>query len=170
LTAEHAQLQVEQAEYDFETARLACKLAENRLKQTERQVQRRKITAPIAGRIVQVSRRGGEWVEPGQTVARILAVDRLKAVGFLDASLLVEDLSGHPVRLRVQLPPGEIVEFAGRITFVNSEVNPVNGQVDFGAEIDNRDLRLRPGLRARLIINADAETLSSPSVDLPDEE
>ena len=155
LTAEHACLEVEQAEYDLETAGLACKLAENRVKQAERQIQRRKIAAPVSGRVVQFSRRVGEWVEPGQTVARILAIDRLKAVGFLDSSQLAEDLTGRPVRLRVELPSEGIVEFPGRIKFVHSEVNPVSGQVDFWAEIDNRDLRLRPGQRGKMIIDGD---------------
>lgn len=162
LTAEHAELQVEQAEYDFETAGLACKLAENRVQQAERQIERRRIAAPVSGRVVQFARRRGEWVEPGQTVARILAIDRLKAVGFLDASQLAGDLTGRPVRLRVELPSKGIVEFPGTIKFIHSEVNPVSGQVDFWAEIDNRDLKLRPGLRGKMIIDA-APALTSPA-------
>jgi macrolide-specific efflux system membrane fusion protein len=161
LTAEHAQLQVEQAQYDFETAGLAYKLAENRLAQAERSIERRKVIAPVSGRVVQFSRRAGEWVEPGQTVARILAIDRLKAVGFLDASQLAKDLTGHPVRLRVELPAEGVVEFRGKIQFVHSEVNPVSGQVDFWAEIDNHHRKLRPGLRGEMIIDAGPDNARS---------
>jgi len=39
------------------------------------------------------------------------------------------------------------------VTFVHSEVNPVNGQLDFWAEIENSDHRLRPGLRGSLKIS-----------------
>jgi macrolide-specific efflux system membrane fusion protein len=159
LTAEHAELQLEQARYDFATAQLAVKVAENELQRAERQVERRRIEAPVPGRIVQVFRRQGEWVEPGQTVFRILRIDRLKAVGFLEAAQLTDDLTGRPVTLSVTSPTGDIDQYPGEVKFVHSEVNPVSGQVDFWAEIDNSDLRLRPGQRGQLSIDAgQAET------------
>jgi len=161
LAAEHATLQVEQSEYDFETAQLALKVNENELARAKRQIERRKIVAPTTGRIVQIFRRRGEWVEPGQPVARILRIDRLKAVGFLDAACVTEGLMGRSVRLRVALSDQDPVELLGRITFVHSEVNPVNGQLDFWAEVENRDLLLRPGLKASLVIDdADEESSS----------
>jgi macrolide-specific efflux system membrane fusion protein len=152
LTAEHAKLQVEQAKYELETAQLALRVQENQLQQAARQVERRKIAAPVSGRVVQTFRQPGEWVEPGQAIARVLRIDRLKAVGALDGSRLGSDPSGRPVTLRVDLPQRGPVEFPGRVTFVHSEVNPVNGQLDFWAEIENPDLQLRPGLRASLTI------------------
>jgi macrolide-specific efflux system membrane fusion protein len=152
LAAEHAALEVEQSEYDLETAQLALKLNENELARTKRQIERRRIASPTAGRVVQIFRHRGEWVEPGQTVLRILRIDRLKAVGFLDAAQVTEGLVGRDVKLRVALSAEEPVEFPGKITFVHSEVNPVNGQVDFWAEVENRDLLLRPGLKASLVI------------------
>jgi macrolide-specific efflux system membrane fusion protein len=152
LTAEHAKLQVEQAKYELETAQLALRVQENQLQQAARQVERRKILAPVSGRVVQVFRQPGEWVEPGQAIARVLRIDRLKAVGALEGGRLGSDPTGRPVTLRVDLPQRGPVEFPGRVTFVHSEVNPVNGQLDFWAEIENPNLQLRPGLRALLKI------------------
>jgi macrolide-specific efflux system membrane fusion protein len=152
LTASHAQLQVEQAKYDLETAQLALRVQENQLQQAGRQVERRRIVVPVSGRVVQIFRQVGEWVEPGQPVARVLKVDQLKALGSLDAGRLVSDPTGRAVRLHVELPERGSVEFPGRVTFVHSEVNPVSGQLDFWAEIENQDLQLRPGLRASLKI------------------
>ena len=40
----------------------------------------------IAGVVVEIKRRKGEWVEPGETVIRILRIDSLRAEGFVDAS------------------------------------------------------------------------------------
>jgi len=152
LAAEHATLEVEQSEYDYETAQLALKLNENELARAKRQIERRKIVAPSTGRVVQIFRRKGEWVEPGQPEVRILRIDRLKAVGFLDSTQVTKDLSGRGVKLRVVLSGQEPVEVPGKITFVHSEVNPVNGQLDFWAEVENPDLLLRPGLKASLVI------------------
>ena len=39
--------------------------------------------------------------------------------------------------------------------FVSPEVNPVNGQVRVWADVDNKQLTLRPGLRGHLAIHAD---------------
>lgn len=152
LAADHAKLQVEQAEFELQTAQLALQVNENELRQAERQVERRRILAPIDGRVVQIYRRPGEWVEPGQAVLRVLRVDRLKAVGFLDASQAVTDLVGRPVTLQIALAADRIEQFPGVVTFVNPEVNPVNGQLDFWAEVENRDLLLRPGQRGSLTI------------------
>lgn len=152
LTAEHAKLQVEQAKYELETAQLALRVQENQLQQAARQVERRRIVTPVCGRVVQIFRQPGEWVEPGQAIARVLRIDRLKAVGALEGGRLGSDPTGRPVTLRVDLPQHESVEFRGRVTFVHSEVNPVNGQLDFWAEIENPALQLRPGWRASLKI------------------
>ena len=146
LGADHAKLQVEQAKYDFETAQLALRVQENQVQRAARQVERRKILAPASGRVVQRFREQGEWIEPGQPIARVLCIDRLKAVGSLDARQLSEDPTGRPVILKLEPPGARPVEFRGRVAFVHSEVNPVNGQLDFWAEIENSDLQLRPGL------------------------
>jgi macrolide-specific efflux system membrane fusion protein len=152
LSAERAALELEQAKYDYETAQLALRVSENQLQQAERRIERRRIVAPATGRVVQIFRRQGEWVEPGQPVVRMLRIDQLKAVGFLDAATLAEDPTGRPVVFRTTLPGEDAAEFSGKITFVHSEVHPVNGQVDFWAEIENPDLKLRPGLQGTLTI------------------
>ncbi len=153
LAVDHARLQVEQAKYDRQTAQLALRLQENALARAELQIERRQIPSPTSGRVVQILRQRGEWVEPGQPVARVLRLDRLKAVGYLDARSGALDLTGRPVRLEVRLADDETpVQYAGTVTFVHSEVNPVNEQLDFWAEIANPDLRLRPGQKASLVI------------------
>ena len=46
-------------------------------------VKRRKIFAELSGIVVEVNRHPGEWVEPSETVFRLLRMDRLRAEGFL---------------------------------------------------------------------------------------
>ena len=152
LAAEHTKLQVEQAKYEFETAQLALRVQENQVQRAQRQLERRRIPAPVSGRVVQLFRQQGEWIELGQPIARVLRLDRLKAIGSLDARRLSSDPTGRSVSLKVELPQPGQAEFQGRVTFVHSEVNPVSGHLDFWAEIENPDLLLRPGLRASLTI------------------
>src|SRR5262249_21730328 len=94
----------------------------------------------------------GEWVEPGQTVLRILQMDPLRVEGFVPARQLTVDPTGRPARLSIDLPGRPGSEFLGRVSFVSPGVNPVNGQVRIWVEVANADLRLRPGLQGRLTI------------------
>jgi macrolide-specific efflux system membrane fusion protein len=152
LAAEKAALAVEQAEFDFELAQYAWRLCEQDCRLAAHKLERCRITAPIAGVVVEANRQEGEWVEPKETVFRILRIDRLRAEGFLQATDLVGDLVGRSVTVHVQLPGQEEREFAGQLVFVSPEISPVNGQVRIFAEIENRGLLLRPGLRGRMTI------------------
>jgi macrolide-specific efflux system membrane fusion protein len=94
----------------------------------------------------------GEWVKPGDAVVRILRLDRLRAEGFLKLPVGSDDLNGRPVRLLVDLPQTQGQEFSGKVIFVDPEIDPINAQVRIWAEVENQGLRLRPGMRAKMIL------------------
>ncbi len=152
LTVERDQLAVAQADHEQRLAEAALKLREIELSLARLRLERCRVIAPFDGIVVELKRRAGEWVEPGQDVARILRVDRLQAEGFLDAPDAGRDLVGHRAILIPE--PAGIAEavFEGTIVFVSPELNPVNGQVLVRAEIDNANLVLRPGRRGTLRI------------------
>ena len=152
LTVERAVLEVEQAERDFEIAEFTRQIEENEHQFAEQKVERRKITAPISGVVVQVSRRRGEWVEPGDMVLRILRIDRLRAEGFLNARDIRHDLEDCQVELAVDLPGKPGTKYPGKVVFLSPEIDPVNAQLRIWAEIENRGLLLRPGMRAKMTI------------------
>lgn len=152
LTAERSALEVEQAQHEVQIARLTAKLKQTEMDLATASLERRRIVAPAAGMVVQVYPRAGEWVQPGQKVLRLVQIDRLRVEGFVSASQIEGPLVGSPVRFVVDLPGKKAAKFAGEMVFVSPEVDPVNGQVRVWAEIDNRDLVLRPGLRGRLTI------------------
>jgi len=160
LVAEKTRLEIEQAELEHELAQTAVALKQNDLATAEHAIAQRQITAPLAGFVAQVLKQPGEWVEPGEAIIRILRLDRLKAEGLVSADAFDGSLMGRRVMLTVtqgQKP----VQYSGTIAFVSPEVDPVNGQVRFWAEIENADLALRPGLHGSLTISsADVEQLS----------
>ena len=153
LIAEKAELEIEQAEIDLEVASLEANLKENELQLATRGVDRRKILAPIGGVVVEVKRHAGEFVESGQTMARILRVDRLRAEGFVSAKSLAGNPTGRKTLLTVEVGDRKL-EVPGALVFVSPEVNPISGQVRVWAEFDNPDLLLRPGLQGSMIIHA----------------
>jgi len=156
LAADKAELEIEQALHEQETARLTSRLKEIEMELARQAVDRRTLTAPISGMVVQVNLHQGEWVQAGKTAVRMLRVDRLRVEGFVAAESLPGDLVGRRATLTVDLPGKAGASFEGAVVFVSPEINPVNQQVRVWAEVDNRQLLLRPGLRGTLTIQPDA--------------
>lgn len=152
LEVDRAQLQVEDAEQELSLARILVERGENDVAIADSRIQRRKITSPIEGVVVQVNHRPGEWVEPGESVVRIVRIDRLRAEGFIDSRHLASSLSGRIVKLVVDLPGRGETTFDGELRFVSPEIDPVDGKIRLWAEIENDELLLRPGLRGSLWI------------------
>ena len=63
------------------------------------------------------------------------------------------ELEGCSVKLAAALPPhAKVEEFTGKVVFVSPQLQPVTGQVRIWAEVENRDLQLRPGAHGMLTI------------------
>jgi len=153
LLVEKGNLEVEQAEHDFAVAGFARRVKANELQSAEQKAADHQIKAPIKGIVVQVQRHQGEWVKPGDTVLRLLRIDRLRAEGYVKAKHLGKVAKGFEVRLAVELPQGGGVKLPGRIVFVDPEIEPVNAQFRVWAEFSNPDLQLLPGMRAKMTID-----------------
>jgi RND family efflux transporter MFP subunit len=160
LVADKSTLEIEQAEQELSQARLTLALKQHDLDRAELQVQRRKVTAPITGMVVQWKRHKGDWVEPGTPVVRIVRLNKLRAEGFAPASKLSLADTGRPVTLTVDVA-GQPTDFAGVLAFVSPEIDPVNGQVRFWAEIENPKLQLRPGQTGTLLVRPAAESVTA---------
>ena len=153
LSVDKAKLEVEQAEHERVIAQNNMRFSENEVNLAERQLEICRIVAPLSGIVVQVNRRAGEWVEPGEAVMRVLRIDRLRAEGFLDADQLQSVEVGQTIKLKLNSPGEEQQEFAGVLKFVSPEINPVDGRTRVWAEVENRDLLLRPGMRASMTVD-----------------
>ncbi len=152
LTAERARLEIEQAEHVLTIAEMTARLKQNAFKTAETKLARQTIRAPIDGMVVQLYRHCGEWVEPGQQVARILRMDRLRVEGFVTAGLLDQIETGSPVELVMEQGEQTPATIPGKLVYVNPEVDPINNQVRVWAEVENEGMRLKPGMRGQLLI------------------
>ncbi len=152
LTAQEFTLKLKQAHHDLESAQLTAAMREIELELATRSVERRRIFSPLDGVVVQIKRRRGEWVQPGETVARILRIDRLRVECFLDAKTATHELTGRRVTVRLAVAGNPSAEFRGEVVFVHPEVDAVNGQIRVWAEIDNPDRLLRPGQKGSMTI------------------
>jgi multidrug efflux pump subunit AcrA (membrane-fusion protein) len=152
LLFEQAQLDLERAHRDIKLAKIAMELKKSDLKLSIRNFDLCKITSPLDGVVVEVLKRPGEWVQPGDKVARIVRMDRLRAEGFVLAQQLPAKLEGSSVAVSLTQSGTSGKQYLGKIVFVSPEINPVSGQVRVWAEIDNPEGLLKPGMRATMAI------------------
>jgi macrolide-specific efflux system membrane fusion protein len=152
LEAERAALQVEQAQQELKVAGFTQRLKQNELDYAVWTLERLRIKSPLDGVVVEINQRPGEWVEPGETMFRVVRIDRLRVEAFLDAHQAAGLLVGRPVKLAIDAKGDATAEFSGKIVFVSPEVDPVNGQVRVWAEVENPDGQLRPGVHGKLSI------------------
>lgn len=148
LNVEKLTLERQQAEHELVLERYGVQLKQTQLAAAKLQLAQHEITAPFAGTVVLVRGRLGEWVEVGAPVLRLVAVDRLRAEGFLPAADAHPSLIGKQVTFVV----GEDgAQHTGTLRFVSPEMEPVTRQVRVWAEIPN-DGALRPGQQGTLAI------------------
>jgi multidrug efflux pump subunit AcrA (membrane-fusion protein) len=152
LLADKAQLEIEQAELNLKQAQLSLQVKQHDLDRASLALERRRLSAPFPGMVVQWKKHRGEWVEPGTPIMRLIRLDRLRAEAFLQAESSSPNLVGRTVRFAMTGQEGPASEYEGELVFVSPEIDPVNGQVRIWAEIENKDGKLRPGHTASLII------------------
>lgn len=157
LTRERAQLQVQVAEVDFNVAGLTAEVKQAQVDVAELQIQRRRVLSPLEGRVEQLYKQRGEWVNPGEPILRLVRMDRLRVEGFLKASEFSPDeVDGQPVAVEVVLERGRRERFEGKIEFVSSAVE-ASGEYRVWAEVKNRRTPgghwlLRTGTPAQMVI------------------
>ena len=106
---------------------------------------------------MQIKRRRGEWVQAGETVVRVLRLDRLRAEGFVSAKQIGAAPSAGRLRCGSICPTGPRPRSPASWCSSAPKSIPVNGQIRVWAELENQDLLLRPGVAAEMTIEPAAK-------------
>jgi multidrug efflux pump subunit AcrA (membrane-fusion protein) len=162
LTWKRGELQIEQAEVERRLAEMAVQSQEVDIAAAEDAVGRRKIVAPLDGVVVRVFPHLGEWMQPGDPLARVVRADRLRVEGYVDASRFDPDkVRDRPVTVKISLADDREEAFTGRIVFTSPIVES-GGEYLVWAEVENRQMEeghaeewmLRPGQTAQMTIHS----------------
>ena len=156
LAVEQARIKISVTQFDQSLKSIEARGFDAKARLTAVEVRQRKVLAPLAGEIVEVFYRPGEWVEPGKPIVRLVRLDRLRVEGFVRYDEQSPgSLHGKVVRVEVASAGGVRHTFHGRVTFVSPIVQP-GGEYRIWAEVENRreaeHWLLRPGLEAELTI------------------
>jgi macrolide-specific efflux system membrane fusion protein len=152
---------VEKIGYEIELRRLeranygrTAKIKEAQLKAVQVEIARRKLISPLDGVVVERMKHEGEWVQPGETVLKVVRLDKLRVEGFVPAEKYSpQSIAGAKVLVSVEMPGGGVETAEGVIEFV-SPVVEASGEYRVWTEIENRRVKehwlFRPGTVARM--------------------
>lgn len=160
LNERKSELQIEQAELERRMAALAAASKGVELEAAENAIERRLIKSPLDGVVVQIFPHQGEWMQPGDPLARVVRADKLRVEGYVDSSRFdPEVVRDRPVTVEVTLADDRKETFAGRIVFTSPLVES-GGDYRVFAEVENRQAPgsgqwlLRAGQTARMTIHS----------------
>ena len=123
-------------------------VAAARLSSARLQLSKSNVSAPWSGLIAQRRVEVGDFVAPGQPIAELVDLSKIKVRAPVPANDVPLLKVGAPVEVRVDALPGEVL--VGRIVRLAAEVDPRARTLEVEAVLDNRQGRLRPGMPARL--------------------
>jgi multidrug efflux pump subunit AcrA (membrane-fusion protein) len=160
LNERKSELQIEQAQLERRMAALAAASKGVELEAAENAIERRLIKSPLDGVVVQIFPHQGEWMQPGDPLARVVRADKLRVEGYVDSSRFgPEEVRDRPVTVEVTLADDRKETFAGRIVFTSPLVES-GGDYRVLAEVENRQAPgsgqwlLRAGQTARMTIHS----------------
>ena len=156
LEKERARLQIDKSKLDRKVAKMTADVQQSKVRLADDSIVRRRIESPIDGEVLAVYHAKGEWVNAGESVFRVVRLDRLRVEGFLSAAEFnPSEVACRPVTVEVQLAHGRSVQFTGEVTFVNPEIKAGN-KYRVRAEVENRRENghwlLQPGKEAAMAI------------------
>ena len=111
-------------------------------------LEQRKLYAPLAGVVTKIEKKAGEWVSAGETVVHL--VDLRSVV----VKLNVPDSTARSLQLTqsLEVAVDGVGIRAGSVTFLSPVADPASGLVRLHITVENADLAIRPGTRARVAL------------------
>ena len=165
LNRKKSELQIEQAQLERRLSALDAHSKSVEVAAADNRIERRKISSPIDGMVVQLYPHLGEWMQPGDPLARVVRTDKLRVEGYVDsAKFEPERVHDRPVTVTVTVADAREETFKGRIVFVSPLVEP-GGDFRVFAEVENRkpdgsnQWLLRAGQTATMTIHSDQAPL-----------
>lgn len=139
---------LDQAETDLALARSRAEASRARVGVAERAVRDASVQAPFSGLIARRDVSRGEFVNVGQSLFELVALDPVEVEFHLAERDSARVVVGQEVRVSVAPFPGEV--FRGVVTVISPTIDERTRTLRVKAQIENADGRLRPGLFARV--------------------
>jgi len=150
------------SEEQFENTRSEFENAQALVEEIQGGIDKKTIRAPFSGTVGIHNLTEGQYLEQGDEVVTLQALDTL----YLDLNLPEKELERlHPgQRVKFRVPTHGEREFSGEVRFVDARVQTTTRNVLVRAVVDNPDHALLPGMfaSAEIILDESREVVSVP--------
>jgi len=140
------------AEVSIDASKLKRSRAEEQ-RQAAR-LQRHRVMAPFAGVISRKLVERGEWIQPGQTVVELVALDGLLVDFQVPQAVFAKLDDSTSLRVSFDALPGQ--EFDARIDKIVPVTDPVSRTFRVRAALKNSNARVAPGMSASAMLRLDS--------------
>jgi membrane fusion protein (multidrug efflux system) len=144
---------IAKAQLDADAADLKSKNAQ--VAQQAALVEKKTIRAPFAGRVGITTVNPGQYINPGDAIVTLQAIDPIYADFYLPQQQLGQLAIGQSIALDTNAFGGR--SFDGKIQSINPKVDNTTRNVQIEATVDNRERKLLPGMYANVKIDAGAQ-------------
>jgi membrane fusion protein (multidrug efflux system) len=152
----------DQAQYDIKAiakAQLDADAADLKGKQAQvagqaALVEKKTIRAPFAGRLGITTINPGQYINPGDAIVTLQAIDPIYADFYLPQQQLGQLAIGQTIVVDTNAYSGQT--FTGKIQSVSPKVDSATRNVQIEASVDNHERKLLPGMYANVKIDAGA--------------
>ena len=151
LERDQAALSIEQAKMQSSIATKTAYLREAESKVTAIRLARRKIVSPIDGVVVEVATQSGEAVQSGQTVVRLIGLDKLRIKAVYGSEHALDVKAGQKATFEFE-QQGKVISREAEVVFVSPEVRASERVFEVWADVENLDRKLLPGFKGTLLI------------------
>jgi membrane fusion protein (multidrug efflux system) len=142
-----ADAKLDQVRTALRTAASSRDAAQAQLGMAERAMRDASVSAPFAGLVARRHVSQGEFVQPGQKLFELVALDPIEVEFHLPERDSSRVAQGASVDVRVAPFPDEV--FVAKVSVVSPTIDPQTRTLRVKAVLPNADGRLRPGLFAR---------------------
>lgn len=138
---DRAKAQLKLAQTDRNIASLTAKVKAAQLQSISIELDRRQVKAPFKGEVIEIFKKRGEWVQPGEPILHLVRMDKVKVKGFvlLSSGASPDEVEGKPVEITVYSAGEKQHTVKGTIGFASRVIEGVSKTRQFRiwAEVDN---------------------------------
>ncbi len=136
------------SQFEYDTRKTDRDRAVAQARNVRLAIDKKTIRAPFAGRLGIRQVDLGEYVEPGDLLVRLEALDQILIDFPVPQQSIGQVRVGQPLVIRVDAYPGK--EFSGRVTAISPQVRAQTRDVRLEGRIDNQAEALLPGMFAEV--------------------
>ena len=143
---------------EYDEAQATYEAAVARVAEQEAVINKKIIRAPFSGLLGISDVDIGQYLEPGDRIVSLQALDPIHVDYTLPERYLHQIKVGQEVHVSVEAMPGEI--FRGTVTAIDADINRATRTLKIRATLPNTEQRLRPGMFAEVLtLHAESQSV-----------